>query len=247
VLFQFVRVGTRIACLLDQDVVETVEAVMSFLFLAAMLILVLAVQLIIALVRRRGSDLAAQPAAQAPEPLPQPIAPPGTFIAPAHSWVRFDVDGAFKVGIDELLAGALGAVDEIDLPGPGMRVERGDPLVGLRIGDKRLSVPAPVSGEIVTRNPQALSAPGQVTRDPYGLGWLVRLQPIDHKQALEPLHIGRGATGYLKREYRRLVELVSASISPQAAHMADGGYLEKGALAQLSPAAFEAFEQQFLH
>jgi glycine cleavage system H protein len=38
---------------------------------------------------------------------------------------------------------------------------------------------APVSGEIVERNEEALAAPELVNEDPYGEGWLVVIRPSD--------------------------------------------------------------------
>lgn len=220
---------------------------MSLVILVLMVCIVFGVQaLLLVLRRRQAPTVAREPASKRHEPLGRPIVPPATFIAPAHTWLRFCADGTLRIGVDELLAGALGTIDAVELPPSGTRVERGDPLVALRTGDRVLEVPAPAGGEVVARNDLVTARPTDVATDPYGLGWLVRLQPQDHKQALEPLFIGRGANGFLRREYARLVELLTHASSPAHAHMADGALLERGALARVDPEVFRAFSEQFL-
>lgn len=200
---------------------------------------------LVALVKtlKRGDELEAAPAPLAA--MRAPRAPFGLFIDRAHSWVRLRPDGTLRIGLDEFLAEGLGRVDGVELPAPGTHVTRGEPLVTLRVGDRHITVPSPVDGEIAGLNETAQQSPVTVTSDPYGLGWLVSLRTLDHKEAIKPLHVGNGALGFLRQELTRLADFFTARASA-AKVMADGGVPQRGALAQLDNPGLEAFTLHFL-
>ncbi|MCB9556935.1 MAG: hypothetical protein H6707_12585 [Deltaproteobacteria bacterium] len=181
------------------------------------------------------------------EPMRPSVLPYGFFLAPSHSWLRFDSDGAFRLGIDDFVTEALGAVDRIELPRVGQQLESDQPLVTLGVAGQRLSLNAPAAGEVIAVNSRAVADPQTVIGDPYGLGWLVRMRPQNHGRAIRSLLVGDAARAFLKREYRRLVDVVSYAIGPQNRPcLADGAVLERGAVTQLGPPMLNAFSQQFL-
>lgn len=175
----------------------------------------------------------------------EPRAPFGLFIDRAHSWVRLMSDGTLRIGLDDFLAEGIGRVDGIDMPAPGTQVARGETLVTLRVGDRRIAIPSPVDGEIAGHNETAQQSPVTVTSDPYGLGWLLSVRTLDHKEAIKPLHVGNGALGFLRQEMSRLADFFTARAST-APVMADGGVPQRGALADLDESGLDAFEEQFL-
>jgi glycine cleavage system H protein len=96
-----------------------------------------------------------------------------------HLWVRPApiADGVMvTVGVDAIGQEALGEVVYVQLAEPGAAVARGAPLGSLEAEKMVRPLLAPVAGTLAAVNPEVLSAPQLVNRDPYGRGWLVRLR-----------------------------------------------------------------------
>jgi len=180
------------------------------------------------------------------QPMRAPRAPFGIFIDSAHSWLRMMSDGSLRVGIDDLLADSVGTIEGVDVPAPGTKVERGETLMTLRVGKRQISIPAPISGEVVAHNDAAQSSPVTMTSDPYGLGWVLSLRTADHKEAFKPLHVGNGAIAFLKTEFSRLADFFTSAGNSPVPVMADGGVPQRGAVAELDDAQLEKFQDAFL-
>ena len=210
-------------------------------------ILAVAVLLIVTLVARLGHVATATKTARTNAPMRAPHAPMDLFVDSAHSWIRIMADGTLRIGLDAFLSEALGRVDGVDLPNPGTRVARGDTLLTLRIGKKTVAIPSPVDGVISSQNVLALESPMAVTSDPYGLGWLLTLRSEDQKQALQPLHVGRGALGFLRQEATRLADFFTMRAGQTStAFLGDGGLPQRGAVSTLDANGIAAFASTFL-
>ena len=181
-------------------------------------------------------------------PMTDPRVPQGIFLDRTHGWARITAEGTLRVGIDDLLAQAVGSVDGVEMPARGARIKRGDPLVTLKVRGRSLVVPSPVEGEVVSLNDQVVERPWLVTRDPYGIGWTVGLWARDLKEAIRPLRIGSGATAFLRDEMHRLMDFLSMpSHRPDAVPvLADGGVPRRGALSTLDEAGWDAFQNEFM-
>jgi signal transduction histidine kinase/glycine cleavage system H lipoate-binding protein len=103
-----------------------------------------------------------------------------------HNWVRLE-DGQVVQGLSDYARQAAGRILYLDLPVPGRRVLRGEVLAALEAERGILRVWAAVSGTVVGVNERLREETGLVDADPYGEGWLVRLQP-SHPQELRELH-----------------------------------------------------------
>ncbi|MCS7183304.1 MAG: glycine cleavage system protein H [Thermoanaerobaculum sp.] len=197
---------------------------------------------LVALRRRRAAP--PQPALQ---PMAEPRVPPAVFLAPSHAWAHLATDGTVRLGADDFLCQLVGTVEAVKAPPPGTRVARGEPLFTLCVGSKEVAVPAPFPGEVVAVNPLVVDKPYLAGRDPYGVGWIVSLWTRDLTQALQSLHIGAQATGFLRREMERLHEFLTQRWTPhQAAVLADGGMPLRGCLQSLDEASFADFCRTFI-
>ena len=189
----------------------------------------------------------AVPMAMQLTPMLEPRPPQGIFLDPRHAWVRITTDGTLRVGIDDFLSEALGEVEAVEAPPRGAQVKRGDPLLKLKVRGRSLVVSAPAAGEVVAVNDHALAQPWTVTRDPYGVGWVVALWTRDHHEAIKPLRIGSAATAFLRQEMQRLADLLTpAGTLATVPLLADGGVPGKGVLASVDDARWDAFQKEFL-
>lgn len=218
---------------------------MTILLVVFTILIALSIDGIRTALRRRRGELPAHEAALA---MRAPSPPYGLFVDDGHAWVRLAADGTLRVGVDDFLAEAIGETKSIVLPKLG-HVERGEPLLRIQLADREVIVPAPASGEIVATNADLAASPDLLSHDPYGLGWAVSLRARDHKAAIAPLHVGRGAIEFLHEEVRRFLDLLTrdARRAPDAPLLfADGGMPLRGALSTCSEAAFDRFQREFL-
>jgi glycine cleavage system H protein len=89
-----------------------------------------------------------------------------------HEWIS--AEGA--VGITDYAQDALGDVVFVDLPPVGQRVERGA-VFGVVESVKSVSdLFSPVTGIVVAVNEALRNQPELVNQEPYGSGWLIRIQ-----------------------------------------------------------------------
>jgi len=97
-----------------------------------------------------------------------------------HEWLRVEEDGTTAViGITDFAQSELGDIVFIELEPIGTRVEV-DSAFGTVEAVKTVSeLFAPVSGEIVAINEDLDSTPEAVNDDPYGKGWMVKMEMSD--------------------------------------------------------------------
>jgi glycine cleavage system H protein len=110
-----------------------------------------------------------------------------------HEYVRRTADPAIvEVGITDYAQGELGDIVFVDLPKPGTRFTRMAVLGTVEAVKAVSELFSPVAGEVVATNQALAGDPGQINRDPYGAGWMVRLKLTD------PADIGTllDASGY---------------------------------------------------
>jgi glycine cleavage system H protein len=90
-----------------------------------------------------------------------------------HEWV--DDASPATVGITSVAAEALGDVVYLELPEVGAAIEAGA-VVGEIESTKSVSeLYSPVSGTIVEVNQAAVDDPAMVNSDPFGAGWLFKV------------------------------------------------------------------------
>ena len=94
-----------------------------------------------------------------------------------HEWLRKEDDGSVTVGITDYAQAALGDLVYIELPETGAEVEEGGEMAVVESVKAASDVYAPVSGTIIEVNAALADDPEKINTDPYGEGWIVRLQP----------------------------------------------------------------------
>lgn len=92
-----------------------------------------------------------------------------------HEWVRMDGNQA-RVGISHFAQDALGDIVFVDLPKAGTTVSAGQQIGEVESTKTTSTIYTPVSGTIVTVNPDLKDHPEVVNSDPYGKGWMVVIE-----------------------------------------------------------------------
>lgn len=99
-----------------------------------------------------------------------------------HEWLRQEEDGSITVGITDYAQAQLGDLVYIELPETGAEVDQGGEMAVVESVKAASDVYAPVSGTVIEVNAALADDPEKVNSDPYGEGWIVRLQPSGENQ-----------------------------------------------------------------
>ncbi|MCZ6912170.1 MAG: glycine cleavage system protein GcvH [Proteobacteria bacterium] len=96
-----------------------------------------------------------------------------------HEWVRVQDDGSVVIGITDHAQGALGDLVFVESPEAGSVFASGDAFGVVESVKAASDVLSPFSGEVLEANSVLDDTPELVNTDPYGDGWLIRMQPSD--------------------------------------------------------------------
>lgn len=103
-----------------------------------------------------------------------------------HEWVRLEGDTA-TIGITQYAADQLGDIVFVELPDIGRALDQ-FAAFGVVESVKAVSdLFAPLSGAVTATNEELAASPESVNSDPYGAGWLIRIQIADAGQLDELL------------------------------------------------------------
>lgn len=104
---------------------------------------------------------------------------------PSHEWVLIEDDIA-TVGITDFAQTLLGELVYVELPDVGDVIDQGEDCAVVESVKAASDVYCPVSGEILEVNEALADEPELVNDDPYGNGWLFKIQ-VDDLGQLEEL------------------------------------------------------------
>ncbi|MEX2125660.1 MAG: glycine cleavage system protein GcvH [Woeseia sp.] len=96
-----------------------------------------------------------------------------------HEWLRKEDDGSVTIGITDHAQSALGDLVFVELPEIGQELESGGEMAVVESVKAASDVYAPVSGTVLEVNSALADDPEKINVDPYGEGWMVRMQPAD--------------------------------------------------------------------
>jgi len=98
----------------------------------------------------------------------------------SHEWVRRQhgeaPDGAVEIGISDHAQSALGDLVFVEVPEAGRAVRAGEACAVVESVKAASDVYSPVSGKVIAGNAALASQPELLNQDPYGAGWLFRVQ-----------------------------------------------------------------------
>ncbi|MEE8738832.1 MAG: glycine cleavage system protein GcvH [Bifidobacterium sp.] len=100
-----------------------------------------------------------------------------------HAWVDDSVSPAL-IGITEYAANQLGDVVFLDLPEVGTKLQAGDEVVELESAKAVQPLVSPVAGVVRYVNRDASDDPSVINSDPYGEGWILKVELEDDEPDL---------------------------------------------------------------
>jgi len=104
-----------------------------------------------------------------------------------HEWVKQEKDDIFLVGITEYAQRELGDIVYVEVETIGKSMEAGEVFGTVEAVKTVSDLFLPVSGTITELNPALANSPDLVNSDPYGKGWMIRLNVNDPAQVAKLL------------------------------------------------------------
>lgn len=135
-------------------------------------------------------------------------------------WARPHTDGSATVGITDLGVALSGEIYMCRAKRPGTELTQGDTVAVVELAKAIVAVKSPVSGRIVEANPALAERPELVHRDPYGAGWIARVQlsdwPADQTQLMHGAPASQAMAQHARQHREDLVPATSGALKPPA-------------------------------
>ena len=94
----------------------------------------------------------------------------------SHEWVRQVKNGAIEIGITDHAQSALGDLVFVEVPDVGRALKAGEACAVVESVKAASDVYSPVAGKVIANNAALTGKPELLNDDPYGAGWLFRLE-----------------------------------------------------------------------
>jgi glycine cleavage system H protein len=94
---------------------------------------------------------------------------------PEHDWARIDGDTA-TLGVTWYAQDALGEIVHYEPPEQGSAVAKDESYGEVESVKAVSDLVAPLSGEVIEVNQALVEEPEKINEDPYGDGWLIKIQ-----------------------------------------------------------------------
>ena len=111
----------------------------------------------------------------------------------SHEWVKLEEDGTATTGITNHAQELLGDMVFVEIPQVGRHLKQGEECAVVESVKAAADVYAPISGEVITINPELESAPERINEDSYS-AWLYKMKPSN----IEDLNDLLDSAGYQK-------------------------------------------------
>ncbi len=94
----------------------------------------------------------------------------------SHEWIRQAQSGALEIGITDHAQSALGDLVFVEVPDVGRVLSAGEACAVVESVKAASDVYSPVAGKVIANNGALAGKPELLNEDPYGAGWLFRLE-----------------------------------------------------------------------
>jgi CheY-like chemotaxis protein/glycine cleavage system H lipoate-binding protein len=105
-----------------------------------------------------------------------------------HTWIMREESGVVLLGVERPFLQMLGRIQTVDVPAKGDVLRQGSVCLQIFTTDLRSHVVwSPISGTVTEVNDQLLAEPEKTLKDPYGGGWILRIEPANFEKDVEVL------------------------------------------------------------
>ena len=155
---------------------------------------------------------------------------------PGHTWAVSETTDLVRVGIDDFAAKVAGKVAAVALPTRGQWIRQGQKVMTLQHNGRALDLVSPIEGTVSDINDAVLREPDLARKDPYGDGWLLKVNSPDAKTNFRNLLGGTVARRWMDEAAARLRALSPAAVGAVAQ---DGGMALDNVLEHLPQEDYE--------
>lgn len=165
------------------------------------------------------------------------------YYHPGHSWIKPENNSIARIGIDDFAQKLLGKPDSLILPEVNFHVEQGEVGWKIQTDEKLIDILSPVDGKVIAVNEEVLKSPELLEQDPYGKGWLLKVQLSRMKPNLRNLLSGKLAVAWMENTVRSLRQKMTGELGMV---MQDGGLPVSGFARVISPDKWDEIAAEFL-
>jgi glycine cleavage system H protein len=122
----------------------------------------------------------------------------GLYYTKEHEWARKISDTLVVVGIADYAQAQLHEIVYVELPEMGADVGQMEAVGAVESVKAVSDFYCPVSGKVVEVNESLIDAPEQINNDPYGDGWIAKIEPVSLEGDLGNLMDAAAYGEYLK-------------------------------------------------
>ena len=92
-----------------------------------------------------------------------------------HQWARIE-DNVATIGISDYAQDQMNDLVYVDLPEVGRTLSQGEPFGSVESVKAVSDINVPMSGKVVAVNEAVADEPEKINADPYGEGWLAKVE-----------------------------------------------------------------------
>ena len=107
--------------------------------------------------------------------------PENLLYAETHEWVK-DEGGRVTIGLTDYAQGQLKDIVYVELPEVGSMFHKGDSIGVVESVKTAADVFSPVTGKVVEANLSLKDFPQYINEDPYGKGWILKMEVQDREE-----------------------------------------------------------------
>ena len=122
----------------------------------------------------------------------------GLFYTKEHEWAKKLDDGNVAVGIADYAQAQLHEVVYVELPEVDSEVEQMEAVGAVESVKAVSDFYCPVGGKVIEVNESLIDAPEKINEDPYGEGWIAKVEPSSLDDDLGELMDAEAYGEYLK-------------------------------------------------
>ena len=122
----------------------------------------------------------------------------GFYYTKEHEWANKLDDGNVLVGIADYAQAQLHEIVYVELPEMDAEVGQMEAVGAVESVKAVSDFYCPVSGKVIEVNESLLDAPEKINEDPYGEGWIAKIEPTNLEGDIENLMNAEAYSEFLK-------------------------------------------------